>query len=160
MVTGNIGIFNDVYALLCDEEFFQVVNKLDKFTEQYNAQGLYWNYFWHVWRIYSRSPFANAVAFTTANIVAATGIDIDQNTQSLPLGGNLQLTATVAPATATNKSYRWSLSGANGGTYISATGFLHIGSAQTGTLTITCTANGGSSITDTATWAGGTYTHT
>lgn len=150
----------NVYALLCDEEFFQVVNKLDKFTEQYNAQGLYWNYFWHVWRIYSRSPFANAVAFTTANLVAATGIDIDQNTQSLPLGGNLQLTATVAPATATNKSYRWSLSGANGGTYISATGFLHIGSAQTGTLTITCTANGGTSITDTATWAGGTYTHT
>ena len=148
----------NVYAVLCDEEFIQVVNKLDKFTEQYNAQGLYWNYFWHVWRVYSSSPFANAIAFTTDSIVYPTSISIDQATQSLPAGSNLQLTATVDPL-ALNQSYRWSLSGANGGTYISATGFLHIGSAQTGTLTITATCVMDSTVTDTATWTAGTFTN-
>lgn len=53
-----------VYAALIDETYFMVFDKLIKTTEQYNSQGLYWNYFYHVWKIMSTSPFANAVLFT------------------------------------------------------------------------------------------------
>ena len=53
-----------VYAALIDKTYFMVFDKLVKTTEQYNSQGLYWNYFYHVWKIMSTSPFANAVLFT------------------------------------------------------------------------------------------------
>ena len=49
-------------------DWFQIYDNNNKFTEKYNAAGLYWNYFYHTWKVISWSPFANAVAFmaTTA----------------------------------------------------------------------------------------------
>lgn len=52
-----------VVAIVLDENWFQVYDNNNKFTEQYTASGLYWNYFYHVWKTVSYSPFANAVAF-------------------------------------------------------------------------------------------------
>ncbi len=60
--------FSDVYgavAMLVDEDWFMIFDKLLEFTENYNGEGLYWNYFYHVWKIFSNSPFANAVLFVT-----------------------------------------------------------------------------------------------
>lgn len=54
---------NSIHAVLVDEEFFQVYDKLNEFGELYNPEGLYWNYWYHTWRIFSVSPFSNAVAF-------------------------------------------------------------------------------------------------
>ena len=153
VLVDNFGAENpDVYAVLCDDEFLMVVNTLDKFTEQYNAQGLYWNYFWHVWRVFSRSPFSNCIAFTSGTIVAATSVSITNTSGTYAKGTDLQMTATVAPATATNKNVRWTLEGAEADTYISATGMVHFGTAQTGTLTIKATLVADPSKTDTCTW--------
>lgn len=153
VLVDNFGAENpDVYAVLCDDEFLMVVNTLDKFTEQYNAQGLYWNYFWHVWRVFSRSPFSNCIAFTSGTIVAATAVSITNASGTYAKGTDLQMTASVAPATATNKNVRWTLEGAEGDTYISATGMVHFGTAQTGTLTIKATLVADPTKTDTATW--------
>lgn len=60
----------DVKAVLLDEEWFQVYDNNNRFTEKYVASGLYWNYFYHTWKTVSYSPFANAVVFVkdTANI--------------------------------------------------------------------------------------------
>jgi uncharacterized protein YjdB len=149
----NFGAENpDVYAVLCDDEFLMVVNTLDKFTEQYNAEGLYWNYFWHVWRVFSRSPFSNCIAFTSGTIVAATAVSITNASGTYAKGTDLQMTAAVAPATATNKNVRWTLEGAEADTYISATGMVHFGTAQTGTLTIKATLVADPTKTDTCTW--------
>ena len=62
----------DVVAVLIDEDWFQVYDNLNKFTEKYVASGLYWNYFYHTWKTVSSSPFHNAVVFvkSTANIDA------------------------------------------------------------------------------------------
>lgn len=153
VLVDNFGAENpDVYAVLCDDEFLMVVNTLDKFTEQYNAQGLYWNYFWHVWRVFSRSPFSNCIAFTSGTIVAATSVSITNTSGTYAKGTDLQMTATVAPATATNKNVRWTLEGAEADTYISATGMVHFGTAQTGTLTIKATLVADPTKTDTCTW--------
>ena len=46
-----------------DENFFQVYDNKDQFTEKYVASGLYWNYFYHVWKTVSTSDFSNAVVF-------------------------------------------------------------------------------------------------
>ena len=56
-------LLNDVKAVLVDENWFQVYDNNNKFTEQYVASGLYWNYFYHVWKTVSSSPFANAIVF-------------------------------------------------------------------------------------------------
>lgn len=153
VLVDNFGAENpDVYAVLCDDEFLMVVNTLDKFTEQYNAQGLYWNYFWHVWRVFSRSPFSNCIAFTSGTIVAATSVSITNTSGTYAKGTDLQMTASVAPATATNKNVRWTLEGAEADTYISATGMVHFGTAQTGTLTIKATLVADPTKTDTCTW--------
>ena len=153
VLVDNFGAENpDVYAVLCDDEFLMVVNTLDKFTEQYNAQGLYWNYFWHVWRVFSRSPFSNCIAFTSGTIVAATSVSITNTSGTYAKGTDLQMTATVTPATATNKNVRWTLEGAEADTYISATGMVHFGTAQTGTLTIKATLVADPTKTDTCTW--------
>lgn len=153
VLVDNFGAENpDVYAVLCDDEFLMVVNTLDKFTEQYNAQGLYWNYFWHVWRVFSRSPFSNCIAFTSGTIVAATAVSITNTSGTYAKGTDLQMTAAVTPATATNKNVRWTLEGAEADTYISATGMVHFGTAQTGTLTIKATLVADPTKTDTCTW--------
>ena len=53
----------DVKAAIVDERWFQVYDNNNKFTEKYVASGLYWNYFYHVWKTVSSSPFSNAVVF-------------------------------------------------------------------------------------------------
>lgn len=57
----------DVKAVLVDENFFQVYDNKDQFTEKYVASGLYWNYFYHVWKTVSTSDFSNAVVFVLDN---------------------------------------------------------------------------------------------
>lgn len=52
-----------VKAIILDENWFQVYDNNNKFTEKYVASGLYWNYFYHTWKTISSSPFANAVVF-------------------------------------------------------------------------------------------------
>ena len=55
-----------VKAIILDENWFQVYDNANRFTEKYVASGLYWNYFYHVWKTVSWSPFANAVAIYAA----------------------------------------------------------------------------------------------
>lgn len=77
-----LAILENVNAVLVDEEWFQVYDNNNKFTEKYVASGLYWNYFYHTWKTISRSPFANAVAFMSGTIapkdiinLTVTGVD-------------------------------------------------------------------------------------
>lgn len=56
----------NVKAAILDENWFQVYDNNNKFTEKYVASGLYWNYFYHTWKTVSNSPFANAVVFVTS----------------------------------------------------------------------------------------------
>lgn len=58
-----LALMADVVAVVVDEDWFQVYDNENKMTEQYTASGLYWNYFYHVWKTISSSPFHNAVVF-------------------------------------------------------------------------------------------------
>ena len=48
-----------ISAIMMDEAFLQVYDVLNEFTEIYNPKGLYWNEFYHLWKIYSASPEQN-----------------------------------------------------------------------------------------------------
>lgn len=159
ILVDNFGDGNeDVYAILCDEEFLMIRENMTKFTEQFNAQGVYWNYFFHRWSTYSASPFAGCIAFTTADIVAPTAIAIDQDDATVPAGSDILLTATITPSNATCKSVKWSIASTDldTGTYITSGGFLRIGKHQTADVVITASAMGGDDVTGTATWSNGT----
>lgn len=62
----------NVKAVLVDEDWFQVYDNNNKFTEKYVASGLYWNYFYHTWKTISHSPFANAIVFVTDSATITT----------------------------------------------------------------------------------------
>ena len=67
-----LGVMADVIGVFGDEEFFQIYDKLGKFTEKYVASGLRWNYFYHVWKIISTSPFANMIVFVKSSASLGT----------------------------------------------------------------------------------------
>lgn len=62
-----LALLANVKAVILDENWFQVYDNNNKFTEKYVASGLYWNYFYHTWKTVSNSPFANAVVFVTSS---------------------------------------------------------------------------------------------
>lgn len=62
-----LALMTDVKAVLVDEEWFQVYDNLATMTEAQVASGMYWNYFYNVWKTVSSSPFSNAIVFVTDN---------------------------------------------------------------------------------------------
>lgn len=86
VTAAELAIMGDVIGILGDREFFQIYDKLAKFTEKYVAAGLRWNYFYHVWKIISTSPFANMIVFVkstaslgtpTAAVYTVKSVDTD-----------------------------------------------------------------------------------
>ena len=63
-----LAIMENVKAIMVDENWFQIYDNKNQFTEKYVASGLYWNYFYHVWRTVSYSPFSNAVVFGVGTV--------------------------------------------------------------------------------------------
>lgn len=70
VTAAELTLMQNVKAVVLDEEWFQIYDNLNKFTEKFIASGLRWNYFYHTWKTVSFSPFANAVVFVlnTASI--------------------------------------------------------------------------------------------
>lgn len=70
VTAAELALMANVVAVLVDEEWFQIYDNLNKFTEKYVASGLYWNYFYHTWKTVSFSPYHDAVVFvkSTATI--------------------------------------------------------------------------------------------
>lgn len=94
-------------AVICDKNFPQFYDNLDMYAEQYNADGLYWNEFYHVWRTYSASPFSNVVMLSTkANSVTTVTVN---GPETVTPGENAQYVATVATGDFTNKGVVWSV---------------------------------------------------
>lgn len=66
VTADELALMANVKAVILDDNWFQVYDNNNKFTEKYVASGLCWNYFYHTWKTVSNSPFANAVVFVTS----------------------------------------------------------------------------------------------
>lgn len=71
VTADELALMKNVKAVLVDTEWFQVYDNNAKFTEQYCASGMYWNYFYHNWKTISSSPFSNAIVFVTDKATVA-----------------------------------------------------------------------------------------
>lgn len=87
-------ILANVPAMLVDKDFFMIVDNYQNMTEQYNGEGLYWNYWFHKWNTFSTSPFANATVFSGVK-GEINSLEISPTSAELSLGGKLQLNVTM-----------------------------------------------------------------
>ena len=95
VLLDNFADLTGVVAALVDEDWFMVFDNWFGFTENYNGQGLYWNYFYHIWKTFSTSPFANAILFTSED-VEVTGITLTPTSATVAKGQSVQFTAEVS----------------------------------------------------------------
>lgn len=138
-----------------DRDYFMIFDNYYSMTENYNGQGLYWNYFYHVWKTFSSSPFANAVLYTTET-PAVTSVAVSPATVSLTKGSVQQFTANVVTTGFAPKSVRWSVPDGTVST-ISPEGVLIVSPNETATsIVVTATSlydgtkSGTSTVTVTA----------
>ena len=95
VTADELAVMADIKAVLLDEKWFQVYDNQNKFTEKYVASGLYWNYFYHVWKTISYSPFANAVAFVagaSAPVVSTSDVKFTVSGVDTDALGNVTIT--------------------------------------------------------------------
>lgn len=98
VTSDELNLLDEVKAVIVDENWFQVYDNMNRMTETYVASGLYWNYFYHVWKTISYSPFSNAVVFcldtATTTLpdsltVQIVGKDTSEEATTLSLGINV-----------------------------------------------------------------------
>lgn len=135
-----------ITAVVMDSKFMQVYDVLNQFTENYNGDGLYWNEFYHVWRIYSASPFVNVLMFTSI-AKSVTSVTVT-GSGSATKGSRTQYTATVVAGAFTNDGVIWSVDATAeaDGVSINQYGLLNIpAGASISAVTVTATSAADSS---------------
>ena len=130
---------NKIPAVLVDENFFMIFDNLIKFTEIYNGEGLYWNYWLHTWKTFSVSPFANNTVFVPA-IPTVTDVTVSPSTVTLNKNSSFTFTANVTTTNFASKEVNWTVDSDNA--TISKSGMVTIlDSAKTGNkITVTATS--------------------
>lgn len=147
--SAELTALNSIPAILVDEDFFVIVDNLLEFTEQYNGQGLYWNYFYHTWKTFAVSPFANAIVFVPAT-PSVTSVTVTPSTATAGAGDVVRLSVAVVTANYAPQSVDWSSSDETVAT-VDKDGVVTISAdAQVGdTATITATSTFDNTKTDT-----------
>ena len=105
VTSEELTLMKDVKGVLLDEEWFQVYDNLFEFNETPVGSGLYWNYWLHVWKTVSYSPFANAIVFVDsgATIAKPSKINVEITGKDISEAGTIFTlnvqddTATLAP---------------------------------------------------------------
>lgn len=129
---------NAIPAVIVDKDWFMVFDMLTQFTEQYNGQGLYWNYFYHVWKTFSVSPFANSVLFVPGT-PTVTSVTVSPTTASVPKGGSVSLSCVVETEYFAPQTVVWTSNAAD--VKVSASGVVTVDAdAASTTATITATS--------------------
>lgn len=101
-----LALLADVPAVLVSKDWFVVYDNLFANNDTWNGQGLYRNYFLHTWKIFSTSPFENAVVFTR-EMPNVTDITVSPATATVTAGQTVQLTAEVTTVGFASKSVTW-----------------------------------------------------
>lgn len=145
-------LLGSIPAVTFDKNWFMIFDVLMTYKEIYNPEGMYWQNIYHVWKIFSVSPFNNAMMYTNQTS-SVTSVTLSPKTATLSKGATLQMTATVVTEGFADKSVIWTVSGTSATTStISSTGLLYIAGDETNTeLTVTATSALDSTKQDTAT---------
>lgn len=128
---------DNIPAVMVDRYFFMIFDNFYNFTEQYNGEGLYWNYWYHTWKTFSISPFHNAVAFVPG-APTITSVTVEPSEASGAVGSTIQLSAEVVSTNFAPKTVTWSSNSES--VTVNSNGLVTIGTGATGSVTITATS--------------------
>ena len=107
-------------------------------TTLLNGEGLYWNYWYHVWKTFSVSPFANNALFIPGT-PTVTSVTVSPAKANVSAGQRVQLSAVVQTTDFAPQSVVWSVtSGEN--VKVNQSGVVEIGANAVGEIVITATS--------------------
>lgn len=121
---------NAIPAVLVDKNFFMIFDNMYEFTENYNGQGLYWNYFYHTWKTFSMSPFANALVFVPA-VPSVTSVTVSPSAVTCKKGQSVQLSVSVETENYAPKTVNWESD--TDGVTVDINGLVTVSSSVSGT---------------------------
>ena len=84
LTSDELAALNEIPAIIVDKDFFMIYDNMQQVRDQENAQGLYWNYFLHVWKTFSVSPFANNALFVEGE-PTVTSVVVTPSSVTVPL---------------------------------------------------------------------------
>lgn len=147
----DLAALDTIPCVLVDSDWFMIFDNYQNFTDQYNGEGLYWNYWYHVWKTFSVSPFSNNAVFV-AGTPAVKTVKVTPNEATVSAGGQLQLNVTVDTENYAPQSVIWSIITGVDKASISSTGILKVNSdAKAGTISVKATSTFDSTMNGTAT---------
>ena len=147
--SAELEALNEIPVVLVDGDYFMIFDNMINFTENYNGEGLYWNYFYHTWKTFSVSPFANATVFVpNAPVVTSVTLTPDIVNVASNFNGSIPLGVTVDTTGFASKVVNFEITtDISGDTGFNAT----VSGGGVVTITQTPTANTPDSITVRAT---------
>lgn len=93
-------------CIIVDKDWFMIFDNFYNFTEQYNGEGLYWNYWYHVWKTFSISPFHNNALFIPGT-PSVTAVEVSPSTATAGAGQSVAFTAEVTTTNFAPKTVNW-----------------------------------------------------
>ena len=154
--SDDITALGNIAAIIVDRDWWMVFDNLQNFTQNYNGEGLYWQYWLHAWKTFSISPYANACAIVST-VGSITSVTVSPSTATIAAGGSATFSAAVVKSGLVSDAVTWSITKQTSAeTHIDpSAGILVLGADETGDashhITVTATSVADSSATGTAT---------
>ena len=143
--SGDITALGNVAAIIVDKDWWMVFDNFQNFTQNYNGEGLYWQYWYHTWKTFSISPYANACAIVSS-VGSITSVTVSPSTATIAAGGSASFSAAMVVSGLVSDAVEWSITKqTSADTHIDpSTGTLVLGADETGDashhITVTATS--------------------
>lgn len=150
LTSAELTALDSIPFAIFDRSWFQIYDYFNGVTKVYNPDGLYWNYDYHVWKIFGASPFANAVVFSPTT-PSVTSVTLSPATATLSAGQQVALNATVVTTGFAPQTLTWSTD--TEGVTVNGNGVVQVPStiASSTVIKVTATSTFDSSKSATAT---------
>lgn len=133
ITTEQLVELGEIPAVIIDDDFLQIYDRLITMEDIRNPDGLYTNAFLHCWKIISVSPFAPAATFSDS-VAAVNSVTISPTSATVVPNSEIQFNAKVIGTGFFNKTVKWTIKGANSSkTYVDVRGTVFIGADETAT---------------------------
>lgn len=145
--TDEIAVLDSVTGVIVDDEWFMIFDNFNNMTQNYNGEGLYWNYWLHGWKTFSASPFANAIVLTST-APAIESVAVTPTEVTVTPGQTVMFDDAVTGSGVVSKNVLWTVSGASplaSGTHMDGSRLYVAIDEKNAALTVTATSAADSS---------------
>lgn len=136
--TDKLKALDAIPCILVDENWFMIFDNYYNFTEQYNGEGLYWNYWYHVWKTFSISPFVNNALFIPG-VPSVTSVTVSPANATVKAGQSVSLSAVVQTEYFAPQTVNWTSN--TEGVTVNKGGVVTVGADVSPKTVITITAH-------------------